>query len=554
LRLLGVVHLAAFGSFLAQAHGLVGSDGIAPISEVMARLPDTIGWLNFPGLQWLGTSDLALWILGGAGLAGGVALLLGLAPRITLVVLWLLYLTVFQVGGPFLSFQWDLLLLEVTLLAIPYAPGGLWPRLRSAPPPSKWATWLLRLVLFKLMFSSGVVKLNHADPTWESLTALSYHFWTQPLPHGMAWYAHQLPEWVLKVSVSLTLLVEVALPFLIIFNPRRWRLAGYLGAALVLTWFDGGVPSLSTVLILAAVAALLDDRVLHRIVPGLVPEPAERGGARVAAAVGFVGLMALISATGNYGFFQLLTVALCVVLLDDGFFWWLTPARQADRWPDLTQLEVHPASRGLAVLAMAVFVVISALTGVSLFGGPTLRSAFAAHRIGDASMVQSALVSSYELRRDVLKHTRPFASINGYGLFASMTTHRYELDVQGSADGQTWQSYRFHYKPHGPEAAPPIIGVHMPRLDWQMWFAALGDQCPRKGWLVSFQQRLLQGSPTVRGLLAEDPFGETAPTFIRIRRALYRFADQAARDQDGHFWQTSAPEVWCPPVSLKTVR
>ncbi len=555
LRLLALCHLAAFGSFAVQAHGLVGSEGIAPAADRVQRaVAAGLGVLDLPGLHWISASDGMITAVIGLGLGAATALLVGVAPRIMLALLWLLYLTVFHMGGPFLSFQWDLLLIETSLLAIPYAPGGLRPRFATAAPPSAWSTWLLRLLLFKVIFSSGVVKLTSGDPTWASLTALTYHYWTQPLPHGVAWYAHQLPELWQRLSTAATLVIELVAPLLILANPRRWRLGVFVGLTVGVAWLMGGLLDPVTNVALAAVAVLLDDRVLHRLAPALVPEPAPGGGARVGAFVAIVGLMALISATGNYGFFQLLTVALCLPLLDDELFWWLTPATWITRWPRFSAPRPDRVGQGLAVVWMVGFVGLSSLTMLTLVGGARLQAAIQAETKGDAPAVDAALAKGVALRGDVLTHTRAFASVNGYGLFARMTTQRLELDVQGSADGETWQSYRFGYKPNAPDEAPPLVGVHMPRLDWNLWFAALQPRCPHRGWWVGFLRGLLSGSDAVRGLLAHDPFPDGPPTYIRVTRASYRFTDGDTRDRTGAIWQVQPLGVWCPPVTLKDLR
>ena len=103
-----------------------------------------------------------------------------------------------QKGQIFLGYQWDLLLLETGLLAIFFAPWQLRPKLAEEPEPSRTLVWLIRWLTFRLMFTSGVVKLldeNPLEPTWRQLTALTYHYETQCIPTAIAWYAHQLPLW-----------------------------------------------------------------------------------------------------------------------------------------------------------------------------------------------------------------------------------------------------------------------------------------------------------------------------------------------------------------------
>ena len=203
-------------------------------------------------------------------------MIVGIAPAPCLALLWLLYLSLVTVGRDFLGFQWDNLLLEAGLLAIFFAPLQLVARasrpcvsLASVKPNQKKLTgetpvplpilWLLRLLLFKLMFSSGCVKLLSGDPNWRNLTALTFHYQTQPLPTFIGWYANQLPLWFQKASCVAMFCIELGAPFLI-FAPRRLR-------------FCGG------------------------------------------AAIAFLQILILL--TGNYTFFNLLTLALCLLLLDD---------------------------------------------------------------------------------------------------------------------------------------------------------------------------------------------------------------------------------------------
>src|SRR2546430_13070892 len=197
---------------------------------------------------------------------GGAALSLlvvaGVAQAPVLALLWACYLSLSVVGQTFLWFQWDGLLLETGLLAVLYAPLRWLPSRGREPQPSGVIRWLVWLLLFKLMFLSGITKLASGDPTWRHLTALDYHFWTQPLPPWTAWYAQQLPG---RVHQGMTLgmfAIELGAPWLI-FAPRRFP------------------------------------------------------GRRVAACVLLVLGQLRIPLTGNYGFFNLLAIVLCLALLDD---------------------------------------------------------------------------------------------------------------------------------------------------------------------------------------------------------------------------------------------
>jgi hypothetical protein len=129
----------------------------------------------------------------------------------------------------------------------------------------------------------------------------------------------------------------------------------------------------------------------------------------------------------------------------------------------------------------------------------------------------------------------PLLIVNSYGLFAAMTTTRREIEVEGSDDGQHWREYAFRYKPDAISRRPPWIIPHQPRLDWQMWFAALGGN-REQPWLHNFLQRLLEGSPQVVSLLAANPFPDHPPKYVRAVLYEYRFADARTRAATGQWW------------------
>ena len=558
LRLLGVVHLVAFVSFWVQANGLVGPDGISPAeaylkraSEVVAQRGEILG-LKVPTIAWwFGADESSLAWMCGAGVACALLLVVGILPRLMVGLLWVLYLSIFSVAGIFLGYQWDILLLEVTLLALFYAPDGFWPRPDSEPAPSRIAVWMMRLLWFKLMFSSGVVKLG--NPTWDGLTALDYHYWTQPLPHGAAWFAHNFSDSMRAACTSFTLFVELVVPFLVFFNPRRARLLVWAAVSAFVLFVVDGRLGVTTVAILVGLAALLDDRVLGRVVPGAVPDGPDGVASRGAAFWLTMALMVGIAATGNYGFFNLLTIVVGVTLLDDAALRRLVPSRwRADM--DGTNPPAPWPARASVYAAALVLVSMSGMRMLDLVGRSTLQEARAAVEASEATATQRGLAMVDRARTPLLDFARPFASINGYGLFARMTTSRFELVVEGSRDGHAWKRYGFKYKPDDPKAAPPVVGVHMPRLDWQMWFAALQPRCGQRAWFLDFVERLLEGSDAVHGLLAHNPFPGEPPRLVRVRRERYTFTDAGARAATGRVWAVTDAGSYCPAFTLKRLR
>src|ERR1700739_1008044 len=171
LRLFGLIYLAAFVSFAVQAQGLIGSHGILPLSELLDAVRHAAGWERFylmPAVFWWSASDAALGAVCWGGAALALLVTLNLLPRLSLLLLYILYLSLLYAGQAFMNYQWDTFLLETGFVALLLG-------LRVTP-----GIWLLRWLLFRFMFMSGVVKLLSGDPSWWNLSALSYHFLTQP--------------------------------------------------------------------------------------------------------------------------------------------------------------------------------------------------------------------------------------------------------------------------------------------------------------------------------------------------------------------------------------
>src|SRR5438093_7924490 len=404
LRTLGVIYLIAFVSLWVQVDGLIGSNGISPINQFLPAVHDQLGGRAYsllPTLCWFNSSNAFLHFLCGGGAVSSLLLIAGFVPVLSLIALFVFYLSLTIAGQTFLSFQWDILLLETGFLSIFLAPWQLWQKRGQETPVSRAALFLLKLLLFKLTVMSGVVKLTSGDDCWWNLTALDYHYWSQPLPTMFGWWADQSPEWFKHFSVAFCLVVEIIVPFFI-WAPRRPRL----------------------------------------IAAGLM-----------------IFLQLVIAITGNYCFFNLLTIALCLLLIDDSVVaaLWAAPHQRAKNVgvPLRTTQRLQNQLRSYA--AIAVIVLTLAINAWLIF------TAFNP----DADWPRP-LVAIYS-------RLQPFRLINGYGLFRVMTKDRDEIVIEGSADGIDWLPYEFKWKPGDVMRAPGWCAPHQPRLDWQMWFAALGS-------------------------------------------------------------------------------
>ncbi len=459
LRLLGLVYLIAFVSLAVQITGLVGEHGILPAGDFLARAHATYGGAAYrllPTLCWLGAGDGALRLLAWGGAALSLLEIAGVAQAPVLLLLWALYLSLSVVGQVFLWFQWDALLLETGLVAILYAPARWLPSLEREPEPSGAMQWLVLWLLFRLMFLSGITKLASGDPTWRNLTALDYHFWTQPLPPWTAWYAQWLPQWTHRAMTLGMFAIELGVPWLVLAPPRFRRL-------------------------------------------------------RLAACALFVSGQLGIAVTGNYGFFNLLSIVLCVPLLDDAVLRRAIPLRLAAGEPEPRWKQI----------GIKVFVPVVALLSALAF----VREIVATLPGGRASP-----------DNPLLRAVAPLRSINGYGLFRVMTTERPEIVIEGSRDGVSWKEYEFRWKAGRLTRRPPFVQPHMPRLDWQMWFAALNPE-GAQSWLSPLVSHLLAGTPEVLALLGENPFPERAPRYLRLAYYRYRFSTPPERARTGDWWE-----------------
>lgn len=462
-RALALIYCIAFVSFGRQIRGLIGAQGILPVAEFLAMVARQFGAAGF----WLAPT-LFWWANSELALESIVwsgAVLAGVAA----------------IARPYSSRQKAaFVLLFVYYLSI--VTGGQifmgyqWDYLLLEAgflaiflKPAYTRVWLFRWLLFRLMFESGAIKLLSGDLSWRNLTALAVHYETQPLPTPIAWYMMQAPPWFQRISTASVFFVELILP-LLVFGPRR----------------------------------------LKQI-----------------AAFGTILFQILILLTGNYAFFNLLTIALCLFLLDDRFLSRIVGSKLLQRKPR------HPgptkpvrSNRRVSAFLFAFVMVLSLPQLGGMFGIDTPVS------VGRA-----------------LAWASPFGVVNGYGLFATMTATRPEISIEGSNDNHEWQPYIFQYKPGPLNRAPGWVAPSQPRLDWQMWFAALGTY-RENPWLLRFMMRLLEGSPPVLQLIGQNPFPGRPPKYIRAVVYRYRFTNLDERRQTGNWWKREALGPYLPPLTL----
>ena len=473
-RALGAIFFCAFGSLALQVRGLIGQRGIAPAAEFLTAAREQLGvaaYWKAPTLFWISADDSVLVALSVGGVILSVVLATGFYPRVCAVLLWLLYLSFASVAGPFLAFQWDSLLLETGLLCVFFFPHGRRPNWRKMSATPRLAHLLLWWLLFRLMFESGAVKLASGDSTWWNLSALDYHFETQPLPIWTSWYLNQAPRWLLAFATLFVFIIEFGAPCMLV-APRRIR-----------HW----------------------------------------------AAWVMIGFQGLIFISGNYCFFNLLTMALCVLLFDDQAW----PRRWRERLRLNATFNVQSRSERTLGIGVSAACVVAALTAI-----PLLYSVGLFQRSADWVVSAEGFLA-------------PLRSFNGYGLFAVMTTSRHEIIIEGSDDGVIWREYEFPWKPGDVDDRPQLVAPYQPRLDWQMWFAALGNR-EQSPWFDRLMERLLEGSPEVLALFRRNPFLDHPPRVIRARVYDYHFTRFG--DAGPAWWKRELLGWYYPPVSLRPAK
>ncbi|KAJ8245630.1 hypothetical protein GJAV_G00272800 [Gymnothorax javanicus] len=572
---LAIIYLFAFASLYVQIPGLYGDDGILPVRRQLRPsgklLLDQLA--EFPTLLWLcphvgldTAQGMELVCLLGALLSLGAVVFEGLRSCSIFMCLWVLYLSMYQVGQVFLYFQWDNLLLETGFLAILVAPLNL--LLRKSPPKHHdgLTFWLIRWLLFRLMFASGVVKLTSRCPTWWGLTAVTYHYETQCIPTPLAWFAHQLPVWFQKLSVVGTFVIEIAVPFLFFAPIRCLRLGAFylqviLQAAIILT----GNYNFFNLLTIVLCFSLLDDEAVN----------SWRGrGTRKKAKTWpetLVSWAAFIIELGVYGLIVYGTTLYFQLEID-----WKTKSISSK-----TAFTHHEFNHFLKTVTVpSIWIGVLSLTWevvTAMFRCACVRGFFwklwatlqwALFASAAAGMFALSVVPYTYIESESHSHVWPavrsayetldrFQLVNSYGLFRRMTGvgGRPEVVIEGSMDGITWTEIEFMYKPGNVSGPPPIVAPHQPRLDWQMWFAALGPHT-QSPWFTSLVYRLLQGKRDVIELIQTDsqslyPFIHKPPAFIRASLYKYWFTEMK---EDGslpeQWWRRKYVEEFYPTVQL----
>lgn len=588
------VYLIAFVSLFVQIPGLYGNDGILPVRlaldkemstfmDAVAKQPTLLHLLVKMGVKDV---ELAFNLICFSGIVLSFLAFVKSCFRSSFVflLLWLFYQSLFQVGQTFLWFQWDTLLLELGFLVIFVAPLRLpfvdLPQLTRHC--KNVSFWLVRWMTFRLMFSSGVVKLNSQCPTWWGLTAMTYHYESQCIPSPLAWYAHQLPLWFQRASTAFVFIIQI-ITTILFFSPYR----------------------------------------AHRIFSFLIQS----------------FLMVLIILTGNYNFFNWVSIVMCLSLVDDDFLACLFGLKSQDNHKEYVKpMKGQKLTKVAQVLMKVMKVVVhTTVIGTVVYVAHryfSIRFNFAPFRIesnieftyeefqtflhwfvpltiwvASASLALTVVCSFFRslllekgLMRKVIssfcvvfmslvavtifcitlvpytdmhretqmavpqsfvkwhRQTRELNIFNAYGLFRSNNPNdtltdrmtgvggRPEVIVEGSNDLEgEWQELNFLFKPGDVSRRLPVVAPHQPRLDWQMWFAALGSY-NYNPWFYHLAYRILTHEKEVLALMDKGPFDDAPPKYIRAH--LYHYHFTGWNDTTSSWWRREYQGEYLPVLSL----
>jgi len=509
LRGLGLIYFSAFFPLLFQIRGLIGPQGILPAGKYLESVARSAGTARFwyaPTLLWFSSSSHMLMALCWMGLIASLLVVANVWPRAMLLICFLCFLSFVSAASDFSGYQSDGMLLEAGFISLFLAPPGLRPGLGREHPPIRFAMFLLLWEWFRIYFESGVVKLASGDPEWRNFTAMDEYYQNGPLPTWIGWYVQHLPHWFHGATAFGTLVLELGLAWMG-FLPRRWRIICFF---IVTPWQIGIILTANytflNYLVLLLGIFLLDDRFLVQFVRR---RRRERVLSRTGAAV----------AGERWNAFE------APSLLEGD------AVRERAEEPGSAKQRVLPfIARQLGFVRLALTAVMLSW----LFYASTALLILMLWR--EAPLPMSPVVA-----------LEPLRIADRYGLFAVMTRGRYEIEFQGSNDGQDWLTYPFRFKPQDPHKAPGIYAPYQPRFEWNLWFASLGVWRSNV-FVPRTEERLLAGSADVLALFAANPFGQGPPRKVRAVLWQYWFSTPEEGRTQGIWWTRKWLGLYAPTL------
>ncbi|KAL4147820.1 hypothetical protein QTP88_002168 [Uroleucon formosanum] len=564
LRGVSVIYLQAFIALYVQNSGLFGENGVLPAKNTLINeSPKVFDKFNFkPTLLWF-SSEIGLnaeYMFDVICLFGIFFAFLGfltqkVCNKFLFFSLWISYLSLYNVGQIFLSDLADELLLEVGLLCILIAPLPF-QKLRipskkrnlrlqtslASLPHDSIPFWLVRWLLFRVAFSAGVAKMNSMSSIWYDLTALSRYFESMPLPNAISWYAHYFPLWFLKTITVFAEINDLFVPLMFLVPIRSVKkLAFYIQVFMQVGILASGNYSYYNLLYIVLCLSLLDDHTFYR----------ELALARTRqwCSTVFTRLMTI----------NVITILVAVFPMLYNFR--ISPANTPDFTIAFTQQQFNvilgKSLPFIAYFALGSFVFeclkalysslplksktdgsFSALITSTLYVSICL-GIFSLSSVNFSALHQSVNNTVPRDLRIFYNKLAPYKISNSYlppKEFINLE-NRKEIIIQGASDIKgPWYEYQFLYKPGNVNVTPPIIAPYKPLLDRQLYFAAHSSPA-QNPWLMSVLYRLLNNQKEVLSLLNTNhiPFGKNPPKFVKVSLYKYQFSSKLQRER-GVWW------------------
>ncbi len=472
LRFLGFVYFTAFLVAAHQLVPLIGHDGLTPADVLLQRAEKQFGSANtafseLPSVFWWKMSDDMLLAVAWAGVALSGIVMCGYANSLIMLVLWALYMSIVHVGQVWYGYGWDIQILETGFLAVflcPLLDGR--PFSKRAPPVV--VIWLYRWLIFRIMLGAGLIKIR-GDECWRDLTALYYHYETQPVPNPLSRTLHFMPHWFHQGGVAWNHFIELVVPWFAFWPKISRHIAGFL----------------------------------------------------------MVSFQVILIFSGNLSFLNWLTIVPCLACFDDSFWRWLLPrflVVRADAAMEKPKSSLLPNIASCLFAALVVWLSIEPVKN---------------------------LISSQQVMNASLGTLSQLHLVNTYGAFGTVGKERFEVIIEGTDEliptsFAQWREYEFKVKPGDVKRRPPVITPYHYRLDWQTWFIPLEPQ-QQHPWIVHLLWKLLHNDKSTLSLLANNPFPNEPPKFVRV--LLYRYKYAPLGNKEGAWWQRGQSEVLVKPVS-----
>ncbi len=488
LRSVGLIYIIIFAGLLNEGHSLFGPRGLVPIEGFFAAQPHATSerltaFFQAPSLFWLSSSATALTLVTWTGLLAALALVANLWPRAALLTCWICLLSFVTTWQVYSGTQLDQFMLEAALICLPFAPAGFRPGLGAQSPPRPIALFMLRWLVFRVMFEAGLMKLIAGDERWLNFTAMDALYETAPFPTFLGFLDHQMPHAYHVAEWILTFVAELVGPVLALFAGRRGR-----GFALI-SW---------------------------------------------------ILLQVGIQLTCNFGWLNLGAIGLGLVLLDDQM---LAHAARRCRLDPLATLFTSTATPTATPTPSSTPRTGSLWSRYALRGA--LGAHFALTLIIFVQTLRGALTNTPVELPAILQPLIATRSANAYTLYAHFLPYRFAVEFEGSNDGgETWRPYLYRYQPQRPDQISPFIAPWYPRFEATLQVQA--NSAEPSPFFATVAGHLLERSPASLSLFARDPFPEKPATLIRLRGYRLSFVDLATHRASGQYWRKQVEGDYLP--------